>query len=90
MVPGLKEIDAVCAYGVHHPMFLGNATRPRPCQNVLQRLGLPDTLERIPHHGLHQIENPQRHPSIRLDPVPQILTKLGMEDREPFSPPCQG
>ena len=80
MVSGLKEIDAVRAYGVHHPVLLRDSPRPCSGQDVLQWFRLPDALEGVPHDRLDQLKHPQRYPTIRFDPVSQILAKLGMED----------
>lgn len=69
VVSGLKKIDALSAHRVDQPMLFGDPARPSPREYVLEGLRFADTLERIAHNRLHQIENPKRHATIRLDPV---------------------
>jgi hypothetical protein len=47
---------------------------------VPQGLGLPDATKRIAHGRLDHIENTQRSSAIGLDPVPQVLTELGLAE----------
>lgn len=89
MVPRLEEIDPIGAYRINQPMLLGNAARPGSGQNVFQRFRLADAVERLPHYGLHQVHNPERHPAIRLGPVAQVLAKFGMKDRQALRLLCQ-
>ncbi len=88
MVARLDEVDPNAAYHIDEPMFFRDATEPRSCENVLQRFGLSDA-KGIPQHRLDQIEHPQRHPSINVDPIAQVLAKFGMKDCQTFRLVCQ-
>jgi hypothetical protein len=48
---------------------------------MFERLGFADPRKRIAHHGLDQIERPNRNSSIFIDPKPQIVDELRMENR---------
>jgi len=43
---------------------------------VLERLGLADTLEWIGEDGGHQVKDSECGFAVRLDPVPQIVSKI--------------
>ncbi len=67
--------------GADDAMLLGDATPPAACQFVLETLRLADALEWINEDSGHQISGHQIKDkacgfAVRLDPVPQIVSKL--------------
>lgn len=47
---------------------------------MFQRFRFANAIKRIAHNGLDQIERSQGYLAIGLDPIAQILTKLGLEN----------
>jgi hypothetical protein len=82
VIPRLKKTYALGGHRVHQPMLLSDPARPRPREDVLQRLGFAETLERIAHHGFHEIENAESDAAVGFDPVAEVLPELRMEDRD--------
>lgn len=80
MVPGLKKVYAALTHYVDETMFLRQSTGPSARCQVFQGLGLTNTLERIAHNGIDQIESAQSHLPIRFNPITEVLQKLGLKD----------
>ena len=80
VVTGLKEVDAVLPDQIHEPVLLREPARPGSGREVLQRLRLADTSEGIAENGLHQFQSPESDPTVCLDPVPKVLSELGLKD----------
>jgi hypothetical protein len=85
VVASLQEVDSVGTYHVDHSMLLGETTGPEIRSEMTERLRLPDAGERIPNDRLNQIKEPQRKPTIRLNPEAEILAKLGLHDDVPVA-----
>jgi hypothetical protein len=82
VVTRLEEVDHVGRHPIYQPVLLGQPARPDAALHVAEGLGLADATERIAQHGLDQIERPQGHLAVGTRPVPQVLAKLGLKDRE--------
>jgi hypothetical protein len=76
MVAAHQEVDPPLPNQIHKSMFLRNASRPYIAAEMLQRLGLADSVEWIPHHGFHKIQDAQSRLAIDIDPVPQVLPEF--------------
>src|SRR6185369_15801013 len=50
---------------------------------MFERLGFADAAERIAQHSFDQIERPDRNLSIFVDPEPEIVDELRMENCQP-------
>src|SRR5260370_22902995 len=85
VIATLEEIDTIFPHQVDDPMFGGEAAAPYVGPQVLQRLGLTDSGEGIPHDGFHDLERPSRGFRIGLDPPGEIVAELIVEDGDP---PC--
>ena len=48
-----EEVDPVGSHQIHEAMFLRDPARPHIGSEVLERLGLPDSLEGIPSDGFN-------------------------------------
>src|SRR5260370_6623518 len=83
VIARLQKIDSFFTHPIDDSMFLGQATRPRSGQHILERLRLANANEGITHHGLNQIKSPERDVPIRLNPMTQIFKKLWLERRDP-------
>ena len=59
MISGLNKIDPFFANNIHQTVFLRNPARPDACAQIFERLRLADTLKRVAHNGLDQIEDAQ-------------------------------
>ena len=84
MVTGLEEVDLVATYEVDNSVLLGKPARPRAGWEELERFRLADAGERIAEHGFHDGENSEGDLSVVLDPKPEVLPELELEDRDPF------
>jgi hypothetical protein len=87
MVPGLKKINRFVADTIHQPMFLRDAPRPTTCEQISQRFGLAQPLERIAHHRFDQVKHSDCSAPVGLDPKSQVLSEFGMENGRPFTLP---
>ena len=85
VVTSLKEIDDLVTGAVNQPVFLRNASRPTAREQVFEWLRLACALEWIAHYSFDEIQHPERCDPVGLDPIAQILSKLGMEDGEPVT-----
>src|SRR4051794_10276027 len=56
VVASLEEVDPIVADEVDDPMLLGQPTRPDAGPEVLERLGLANSAERVTDDGLDQVE----------------------------------
>jgi hypothetical protein len=79
VVSSLEEIDPLVRDAVHQPVFLSDAPGPAAGEDKFQWLGLTRSFERIPHDGVNEIQDPDRHTALVFDPKPQILKKLGLK-----------
>ncbi len=61
-------------------MLLADSPGPGTGADVLERLGLPESFERIAQHRIQQVEDPERHLAIRLHPPAEILKKSRGEE----------
>lgn len=80
MISRLQEIDSVATNQIDEPVFLREAPRPDPLGEVFQRLGLSNPFKRAAHDRFDQIEDPQCHPPIHVDPEPQVVEKFRMKN----------
>jgi hypothetical protein len=80
VVARLKEIDPFCPNHIHDSMLLGDTSRPDVRAKVLERLWLADADKRVAHDRLDELQDAEGNASIRLNPVAQIVTKLGLKD----------
>lgn len=85
MVTSLKEIDSFVSDPVNQSVFLADPPRPATGQHITERLGFAHALKRISHHRFDKIEYSHRGAPVGLDPVPQVVTKLSMENSNSFS-----
>ena len=72
MIACLKEVDALSAYPIHQPVFLGDSSRPASCQHVFERLGPADAGKRIAKHGFDKPRG-QRYGSILAAQETEVL-----------------
>ena len=61
-------------------MLLGQAARPEVRPQMFERLRLADSAERVADHHLDELQYPERDTAVGLNPMGQILAKLGLED----------
>lgn len=76
VIPRLVELDAVGDDAVDEPMLLSDAAAPATGQFEPQRLRLADAREWLSEDCCHQINDAERGFAVRLNPVPQIFSKL--------------
>jgi len=82
VVARLKEIDALVSDQVDQPMLLRHSPRPASSKVELERLRFPDAVERIPKNGFYEFQDSQSRVTVRSNPVAQIVSELGMENRK--------
>ena len=80
VVSSLQKVNVLVRDQVKDSMLLREPPRPDTRPEVLERLGLADSGERVSHDGLDDVDQAKRHPPLWFDPVPEILTELGLED----------
>jgi len=83
VVTRLQKRDAVPLDEIDEAMLLREAPRPDTPAEMLQRLRLADSVERISHDGLDEIHETQRDAPLGFDPVAEIFSKLRLEDGRP-------
>src|SRR5436305_1227048 len=81
VIAGLKELDSILRHKVNQPMLLGKAPRPRSSSQILQRLRLPDSRERIAKDRFDKIESTKRHLPVVGNPEAKVFPKFRMEHR---------
>ena len=69
MVSRLQEVNRFVRDTVHEPVFLADTPRPAARQHISKRLGLSQPLERIPHHGVHQIHHSDCRAAFGFRPI---------------------
>ena len=79
MIPRLQEIDPHIGNEVNDAVLLCQATRPRTCRQIPERLRFSDPHEWITHDGFDKIERTQRDPPIGFDPMPKVFAKLRLK-----------
>jgi hypothetical protein len=82
VIPRLKEIDSVVGYAIYKPVLLSDSPRPAAFEDIAKRFGLPDSLKRITHHSLDEVEESHRRISICFDPVSKVFPELLLEYRD--------
>src|SRR5579883_3087490 len=85
VISGLQEIDCFIGDPVDQAMFLSDSSGVTAAEHISQWLGLSGTYERVSHDRVHEVEDPQRDRPLVLDPEAEILKKLGLKYRDPFS-----
>ena len=85
VISGLQEIDCFIGDPIHQTVFLSDSSRPTAAEHVFQWLGLSGTFERISHDRVNKVEDPQRDRALVLNPEAEILKKLTLKYRDPFS-----
>src|SRR5437764_358906 len=86
MVPRLEEVDTIATDKVDDAVFLRQTARPGARREVLQGLWFTDALEGIANDRLDKVKGEERDPSIRFDPVPQVLAELRVKNRFALAP----
>jgi hypothetical protein len=61
VISSLEEGYSVIDNSVDDTMLSGQATRPRSCKIVFQRLGLADSREKVANYRLYQLKRSQRN-----------------------------
>jgi len=84
VVTSLKEIDSTIPHQVDDPMFLGEASRPGACEQMLQWLWFTDSGERITQNGFDKVNRLECDLAILFDPISQIIDEFGMKYRNAF------
>jgi hypothetical protein len=79
MKPCLQEVHTVVADEIDQPVFASDSPRPDTRANLLEVLGLSNPGERISHHRLDQINNPERCLPVGINPPTQVLEALGLD-----------
>jgi hypothetical protein len=85
VVSSLEEINGLVRDPVHQAVFLSDAARPTPRQEISQRFGLSWSFKGVPHNGVDEIQHPDCRASFGFDPKTQILRELGLKDRNPLT-----
>jgi hypothetical protein len=80
MISGLQEVDPIISHQIDDPMFLRESSRPDACVKVLERLRFAESVERITHDGLDQLQDAQSDLPVLLYPILEILSKLILKD----------
>src|SRR6266536_1925478 len=78
----LEEVDPVVAHQIHDAVLGGEPAAPHIRAEVLERLRLPDSLERVAHHGFHDLEGSPSDAGSGFDPPREIFPELDLEDRD--------
>ena len=81
MILRLEEIDAPPAYLINQPVLLSDPSRPAACQHIFEWLGLTHAGEGTAENGFQQFKNTQRRVPFNLDPILEVLAKLGLKHR---------
>jgi hypothetical protein len=76
VIPRLHILNPIRDYAVDKPMLLCNAAAPATGQLVLERLRLADAIKWIGEDSGHQVKDTESDFAVRLDPEPQIVSKL--------------
>ncbi len=79
VISRLQKIDSTSAHAIHQAMFLRESTRPAARESVLQWLGLTDSGKRSPHDVFDELKSAKCNLPIGFNPVPKILSKLGVK-----------
>jgi hypothetical protein len=74
-----KEIDSILTDDMHQTMLLSDPSRPYICTRIHEWFWLANTAERVAHNGFAQCQEAQCGSPVRLDPVVEIVTKLGLK-----------
>jgi hypothetical protein len=92
VVACLEELDPVSEHLVDQPIGLVDAAGPYVAAEVLEMRRLTDATVRIAERGVYQIECAQGSLAVRVDPVPEVLEELVLEDGFPLALAtlCQG
>ncbi len=80
VVTGLEEIDAIGRHPIHHPVLMGQSTRPYARGKIFERFRLSYSRKGIPRDRLDEVESPKCYLSVSLDPVAKILDEFRVED----------
>jgi hypothetical protein len=80
VIPGLEEVNAVVTNEIHDPVLGREPPAPDVGAEMLERLRLADSLERIAHHGLDDLERAPGGPWLGFDPPAEVFTELTLED----------
>ncbi len=80
MISGLEEVYSIVADKINDTMLLGQSSWPDSWGEEFEGFRFADPFERVSHYGFDQRKNADSDLTIRLDPVPQVVDKLGLED----------
>jgi hypothetical protein len=86
VVSSLEEIDCFVGDPVNQPVFLSDTPRPTTSEHIFQRFGLSRPFQWIPHDSLNKIGHSHRHGALVVDPIPEVLKKLGLKCGDSLRP----
>jgi len=76
MVSGLEEFDAIVKDFVNESIDLRDPARPDVTAQLLQVFWFANTLIRISHNSIYEIESSKRSLAICVHPITQIFATL--------------
>jgi hypothetical protein len=85
VISGLEKVDAFRSDAVNESMLLGDASRPALGKRVSERFGFTESLEGVAQNGFNQVQHSDSGIAVGPDPIPKILSELGLENSEPFN-----
>lgn len=80
VVAGLEDDEVVAIDEVNEAVLLGDSSRPGSLKDMLERLGLPDALARMPQRIFDQSIDSLHHRPVGLLPGDVVLPPAGGED----------
>ncbi len=87
MMTGLEEVYPGVSHEIDDAMLESEPPGPKARAQVLERLGLPDPLERVLHHITDDVERPDGCLPVGFDPITEVLEKVLIENG--LTTPCR-
>ena len=81
VVAGLDKVDSIVADDIDEAMLLGEPPGPDIGAQILEWFGFADPAERLAHDGFDEGKNSESCAPISLDPIAQVVAKLGLKHR---------
>ena len=82
VISSLGEHEAIIGDAVNQAMLAGDSSGPDARPEVAKRLGLSESLERVPPDVFDESEDFQSDFAIGGDPVLEVFQKIAVEDQQ--------